>query len=184
MQTTILFGSARRSGATRFLVDILEAELPGTVVTLSAYDIKANPCTDCRYCWHHPACAIKDSMVRVYEVLNASDCIIVASPMYFHSLPGPLKTLVDRCQVYWAERLRQDGFGQRERSGAAVFVGGAPAFERQFLGGEVVVNGLFRELHIKAVDGLRYANTDKDPVTERLNVREDVKALVQRLQGG
>lgn len=181
LQTIILFGSPRRSGSTHYLAKALESALPGHVTAISAYDTKVSPCTDCRYCWRHPACAIRDSMSDVYEAINGSDCIVVASPIYFHSLPGPLKALVDRCQVYWAERLRKDGFGRRKRSGTGVFVGGAPPFERQFLGGELVVDGLLRELGAEAVSGLRYADSDRNPLAQRPGIQRDIGDLAQRL---
>ena len=74
-------------------------------------------------------------MQEIYQKLEEADNIILASPMYFHSITGRMKALIDRFQVYWAGHVRGDMPEKPLRKGAILMVGGAPAFENQFLGG-------------------------------------------------
>ena len=52
---------------------------------------------DCRYCWHKKGCSIKDGMRDIYQKIEEADNIVLASPMYFHSITGGIKgPLIDR----------------------------------------------------------------------------------------
>lgn len=56
-----------------------------------------NGCIGCEYCHHHDhICAIKDDMQNYYLLFNEADLIILASPLYFWSISGRLKSFIDR----------------------------------------------------------------------------------------
>ena len=64
-------------------------------------------------------------MSEVNEALDTADGIIVASPVYFATVPAVLKALYDRCQPYWARRyvLGEKPVGPK-RPGALLVVRG------------------------------------------------------------
>ncbi len=64
-------------------------------------------------------------MDDVYRLLDAADAIVVATPVYFATVPAVLKTLYDRCQPYWARRyVLGEERPARKRPGATLIVGG------------------------------------------------------------
>jgi multimeric flavodoxin WrbA len=63
-------------------------------------------------------------MSEVYPRLDAADAILVASPVYFATVPAVLKALYDRCQPYWARRYVLHQPVERRRPGALLLTGG------------------------------------------------------------
>ncbi len=100
-------GSPRRSGNSARLLDecLASAEAAGAVaekIFVAAYDI--SPCTGCGACTHTGECVITDDMATLRARLDAAHALVVASPVYFASVPATLKALYDRLQPYWAQR--------------------------------------------------------------------------------
>ena len=113
MKTLVITGAARQKGHTNQMVKLFLDTLGGDYDIIDAYRVEnVAPCKDCRYCWHKKGCSIKDGMQEIYDKLEAADNIVLASPMYFHSITGKMKALIDRFQVYWAGQ-RGDSHGGR-----------------------------------------------------------------------
>ena len=103
MKTTILFGSPRKHGETKALVDELTKHLEGDIRFLDAYELNIKACIDCRYCDTHKGCSIKDDdMQMVYDMVEESDNIIIASPMHFANISAELQVLFSRFQTYYS----------------------------------------------------------------------------------
>ena len=67
------------------------------VVEIFINDKNINYCKACAYCEkHNGVCTIKDDMVDIIKEIFASDVIVFASPVYFYSISGQLKTFIDR----------------------------------------------------------------------------------------
>lgn len=64
--------------------------------------LRIRPCTGCLCCWTKTPgqCVQQDDMQRVYAAIERADVIIESFPLYFYGLPGPLKTMTDRCLPY------------------------------------------------------------------------------------
>ena len=64
--------------------------------------LRIRPCTGCLCCWTKTPgqCVQQDDMQRVYAAIERADVIIESFPLYFYGLPGPLKTMIDRCLPY------------------------------------------------------------------------------------
>lgn len=108
MKTLIFDGSPRKKGDTGALISAFLEGLSGEYTIIRAYGERdISPCVDCRYCWNHPLCAIRDGMQRVYQLIEESDNIVIASPLYYSELTGPLLSLLSRLQVYYCARKFQ-----------------------------------------------------------------------------
>ncbi|WP_319582534.1 flavodoxin family protein [uncultured Pseudodesulfovibrio sp.] len=61
-----------------------------------------NYCTGCCACINHPgACVQKDDMNVILEQILEADVLVLASPVYFRSFNGQMKTFMDRvCPIY------------------------------------------------------------------------------------
>ena len=64
-------------------------------------------------------------MVAVYRLLDTADAIVVATPVFFATVPATLKALLDRCQPYWARRyVLGEPAPERRRPGALLLAAG------------------------------------------------------------
>ena len=101
----ILYGSPHKNGFTfqvlkRFLRDNFKDE----VKFINAYEKNAKPCIDCKRCRNVPGCIFKD-MEDIDEYFKTCEILIIASPIYNNSVPAPLKSIIDRMQRYYSEKI-------------------------------------------------------------------------------
>lgn len=100
MKTLILNGSPRVNGNTAALIQVLKEHLEGEIVEVSAFRSHIAPCVDCRSCWKTARCVVSDDMQLIYN--DDFDCIVIASPVYFGTLPGPMLSVISRMQPWHA----------------------------------------------------------------------------------
>lgn len=126
MKTVIFNGSPKRGGDTEALIGEFARHLRGEVRVLSCRDDIA-PCSDCRYCWTREGCAIRDAMQPVYGELAECDNVVLASPIWFSSLSGPLLNLASRIQTFYAgAAFRGQPVWLRPKRGVVILVGAEP----------------------------------------------------------
>ena len=125
MKTLILNGSPRENGDTVSLIKKVTEKIAGEYRIINAYRCNISPCVDCRYCWDHTGCAIKDEMQEVYEYIQECDNILIASPVFFSELTGKLLDLGSRLQTYYCSAVfRKEKPVPKEKKGAVILVGG------------------------------------------------------------
>jgi multimeric flavodoxin WrbA len=121
-------GSPRRHGNSERLLDALVGGVEaagGTAIRLVARDARVAACLGCNACSRDGNCIQRDAMNLVYDELDAADAIAIASPVFFATVPAVLKTLMDRCQPYWARRhVLGEAAPAAKRPGAILIVGG------------------------------------------------------------
>lgn len=181
MKTLIFLGSARKNGHTATIVEEFKKNLRGTIEIVDAYGEKnINPCIDCRFCWKKPECSIKDGMEKIYKKIEEADNIIFASPVYFHSISGKLKIIIDRFQVYWASRIRKDRKTIRKKA-VLIMVGGAREFKSQFIGSEIVLEGTAIELGAEIIDKIKMSDSDNKKIFDYPEILDDIKKCSEKL---
>lgn len=99
-KTLIINGSPRVSGNTAALIKQLKNHLEGEVVELSAFRSNIAPCVDCRGCWETARCVVADEMQVIYD--DDFDNVVMASPVYYGTLPGAVLSLMSRLQPWHA----------------------------------------------------------------------------------
>ena len=67
------------------------------IFTCQAKDIK--PCMHCDYCLENKKCIIQDDMAQVYENLQDSDGIILATPVQSGSVSANMSIIMDRTRA-------------------------------------------------------------------------------------
>ena len=184
MKTLVLFGSAREKGHTRAMLDLFLDTLGGEYEIIDAYRLEEeiSPCKDCRFCWYENSCSIKDGMIDVYKKIEESDNIVLASPIYFHSISGKLKIIIDRLQPYWASRLRNDSIKNFRKTGSILMVGGSAPFENQFLGGELVLKNSLKYMSINFTGEVTFSNSDRDCLETRPDVAQKIIDLANKVK--
>ena len=60
-------------------------------------DKKINYCTGCGVCFEKRKCSQKDDMTEILDKMIAADVIVMATPVYFYTMCGQMKTMIDRC---------------------------------------------------------------------------------------
>lgn len=103
-----VLGSPRRNGSSETLLNqSLEILQPvaekTTLIRLSALNI--NPCTECGSCYVTGDCIIRDAMTPLYHQILDADVILVATPIFFSTVPAQLKVFIDRFQSIWAKKF-------------------------------------------------------------------------------
>jgi multimeric flavodoxin WrbA len=182
MKTLVFFGSARKNGNTKALLNVFVENIEGEIEIIDSYRSNISPCIDCRYCWKERACSIKDGMQDIYEKIDNADNIVFASPLYFNNVPGPLKNIIDRMQLYWAETVRDESYNLKEKNAVFLICGGAPKYENQFLSIELVLNGVIKDLNAKNLIGKVYvSSTDKKPVDKNENVINKTRKIAKKI---
>ena len=56
-----------------------------------------HPCVGCYGCRNTHTCVSKDDMQDILSKLLEADVIVLATPVYFYSLSGQMKVMIDRC---------------------------------------------------------------------------------------
>lgn len=172
MYTLIFDGSPHKNGDTAALIEAFCAGLSGEIERIRAYDVqgKISACIDCRACWKKPGCAIQDDMQEIYRKIEKADFIVIASPVYYSLLTGPLLSLLSRLQCGYANsRFVGVRMFEKQKLGAVLLVGGGdgrpdPALE--------AAETLLRCMRAKPVGSAMSLKTDD------VSAREDTAALL------
>ena len=179
MKTLIINGSPRPDGNTVALLRELKKELQGEVVEVSAFDSNIAPCVDCRGCWKTAKCVVDDGMQVIYE--DDFDNVVVASPVYYGTLPGSVLSLMSRLQPWHvATYFINEPLVQRPKKAAAILTaGGKGNQERAFNH----LRALFRMLNAGGFEEhlVCSANTDTIPTCDDPQALEQARALANWL---
>lgn len=181
MKTLIFNGSPRKVGNTSALVAALASRLEGEVKVVRAYDCGVKPCIDCRYCWTHEGCAVKDGMQALYQDIQEADNIVIASPTYFTELSGQLLAVLSRLQTYWcAKYLRhEEPVLKKKRGGIIVVRGGRGVLSK----GIDTAKVLLADMNAVHVGTVFTDNSDDVPSVESPEGLSGIEALAAKLNG-
>lgn len=95
----VISASARKGGNSDTLCDQFisgATEVGHTVEKVFLGDKKINFCTGCYACSNGADCMHKDDVAEILEQMMDADVILMATPVYFYTMNGQLKTLIDR----------------------------------------------------------------------------------------
>lgn len=179
MKTLIFNGSPRPNGDTVTLIRALCEELPGEVKVIDAYRAGIRPCIDCRRCWTQVGCVIHDGMQEVCRDIAAADCIVIASPVYFSCLTGPLLSLMSRLQVFYtARRFLGVRLIEGEKVGVILLCGGGDGSPSR---AEDTALGLLRCMRASHMGTVITHKTDTLPAAEDAALLAEVRELGRKL---
>ena len=102
----ILSASPRKNGNSDILCQQFKkgaVEAGHAVETVSLNDRKIGFCRACYACFRSGKCVIDDDMEDIIAKIRAADVLVVATPTYFLTMNGMLKTTIDRFLPKWQE---------------------------------------------------------------------------------
>ena len=97
----ILNGAARKNGNTAKLVDAFTDGAMSVGNQVKTFYLDGMDIHSCKGCLRagrdsKSPCSQKDDMDQIYAEFEHSDVVVFASPVYFWTITGPLKTAADR----------------------------------------------------------------------------------------
>ena len=101
----VISSSPRKGGNSDLLCDQFikgAAEAGHDAEKIFPKNFKINYCTGCGTCLNGAKpCPQKDDMADILEKMIAADVIVMATPVYFYTMCGQMKTMIDRvCSRY------------------------------------------------------------------------------------
>lgn len=102
----ILSGSFRKGGNSDLLCDQFAqgaTEAGHKVEKIFVNDYAINYCRGCGVCNTTHKCVLKDDMADILEKMVKADVIVMATPVYFYTMNGQMKTLIDRTVPRYGE---------------------------------------------------------------------------------
>jgi len=185
MKVLGIYGSARKGGNSDQLLDkALEgAEASGAAISrVYARDLNISGCLACGGCDKTGKCVVKDDMQSVYPLFEEADIIFLATPIYFYSVTGQVKLLIDRAQAMWAKRMLEKNPVERKRydrgMGYLIAVG-ATGGKNLFEGVQLTAKYFFDALDMSYEGGVFFRKLDKKNAA-----KENAEALQEALDLG
>ena len=102
----ILSASPRKGGNSDILCDQFARgaqEAGHRVEKIRVQEKKISPCLACYGCRGTGVCVQKDDMAAILGKMVEADVLVLATPVYFYSMDGQLKTLIDRTLSRYTE---------------------------------------------------------------------------------
>ena len=156
-------GSPRKSGNSDMLLDeALDGARSAGAATekIVLNDLNFKACQECDGCHDTGICVIKDDMQFVYQRIEESDGLIIASPIFFGSLTAQLKAMIDRFQCLWVKRhILKRPVASKKRKGAFLCVYGSDRSEF-FESAKKIVKIFFATLGIEYLGELSCGNLE------------------------
>jgi arsenate reductase len=183
-----LQGSPNYQGSTAYLLKQFMAELAARGVGTHTIDVaKKNiqPCKGCGYCEKKGVCVIQDDDManEIYQLLREADIIVVASPVFFYSVPSQLKALIDRTQAFWSRkyRLRLSDPLKRARKGFLLALGGSQG-KQLFTGVTLVAKYFFDAVNAEFAGSLTYRNIEtRQDIMRHTGLTKDIVHAVETI---
>ena len=114
----IATGSPRQGGNSTLLAEAFAqgAREAGHRVTIfDSVKNKVEGCIACKACWSKgKPCVNEDGFNEFAKLLEASDVIVLATPVYWGTYPAQMKALIDKFFAYGIKRTKVDIRGNRK----------------------------------------------------------------------
>lgn len=101
-QILIISTSPRRGGNSDRLADEFArgaGEAGHRVEKINLADRRIAFCRGCLACQQTGQCVIHDDAVEITRLMGQADVIVWATPVYYYSISGQMKTMIDRANI-------------------------------------------------------------------------------------
>ena len=104
-------GSARKKGNSATLMRaILKGAVLAEADTKEVYlnGLVFKGCQGCEECTSNGKCILDDDLTSILDELRKADGWVLASPIYYDSVTGQMKTFFDRCRTFTRDPKTQE----------------------------------------------------------------------------
>lgn len=99
MKNVVVISSSLRNGSNSEILAkefVRGASIKHNVEYISLKDINLKFCLGCLSCQRTGKCVINDDVRQYLEKISNADILVFATPIYYYSMSGQLKTFLDR----------------------------------------------------------------------------------------
>ena len=99
MKNVVVISSSLRNGSNSEILArefAKGASIKNNVEYISLKDINLKFCLGCLSCQRTGKCVINDDVKEYLEKISSADILVFATPIYYYSMSGQLKTFLDR----------------------------------------------------------------------------------------
>jgi multimeric flavodoxin WrbA len=171
LKTVVFLASPNKNGNTITILNSLLSGLQGEVNIINTFKTNVKGCIDCKYCHYHNECFIKDDMVHIYNLLEKSDNVIIASPIYFSSFPASMKAIIDRLQLYWSNKFIKRKEKNICKKNAVVILTCGSKCNKAFSLVEETLKQVFSLINVNETYKILIDNTDNTKINKELNIQ-------------
>ncbi len=76
------------------------------VKIIALRDLNLKFCMGCLFCQVHDRCVLSDEMNGLYPDFEEADVLVFATPVYYYSISGQLKTFLDRLNPLYSKKVK------------------------------------------------------------------------------
>ena len=153
-------------------VDALAQSATIQETPLYVSELTITPCTACDACRENGVCPIDDDMGSVIQMLMEADIVVVATPVYFCSVPAALKCLIDRCQPLYYRKYLHNTVMKKKKG--VLLACCENEINDPFTGVEKPIEAFFFSLHAEFVDRV-YGVLEGTPIASLPDVCDQLK---------
>lgn len=183
-----LQGSPRLNGNTNYLLEsFLDAAGRKGAHTqkLNVTRADISPCMGCGNCERKGFCVIEndDMPSYVYPLLRRADVVVMATPVYFYTVPAVLKALIDRSQALWSRKYKfgLDDPARSHRKGLMLAVG-ATRGQNLFNGMVLTAKYFFDAIGAEYMDMLGYRRVENvGDMEKQPGISGDITKLLETI---
>ncbi len=185
MKVLAIMGSPRKGKNNDMLLDtilnsIKQQEASVEITKLYVSDLAIAPCLACDACTRRAGCVQKDGMAELYQHFDSADIILMTSPMYFNSISGQLKAIIDRNQAIWSSKyvLKQSLIDKsKPRVGYFIITAGAEEHPYGLQAVTPILDLFFKSINTVYMDNYFVNGVDERPAFQRAEVLQDMEGL-------
>ncbi|PMB78216.1 MAG: hypothetical protein C0177_00710 [Fervidicoccus fontis] len=176
----IFNGSPKAGGNTDFLIDRFTTFLgERDVVKFVLREMNISPCRGCEMCSISGRCVIKDDMYDIYKKIENCKFFLFFSPIFFGGVTSTLKSVIDRCQPFWARKnILGKKFENNNRRGLIALIG-ATSFLKGYECAALTVKWLFNVIDVAENRTLYYMNIERHSDFLNYNIDNDIYKTIE-----
>lgn len=184
MKTMIFVGSPNKDGNTMAMVNEVCKTLKGDIEIINVFDhLDVRPCVDCAYCHKHYGCIYKDAFTDILERSFDVDCFIVATPMWFGNVSGPMMSFFSRLQTITSGHIYRKDLQHHFDKAGVLLISSGEKWHSMMKTIETTSEFIFNHFDALILDAV-YANaTDRvkacDSIQDRIKCKRAAEALNQ-----
>ncbi len=166
MNILAFMGSPRFRGNVDTLLDAFiegaKNENPDVNVTkINLAAKKITPCIECGECEKTGNCVLRDDMTGIYDLIDAADIIVLASPIFFYNITAWTQALVERSQALWVRKYVLKKIDAEKKKKGIFLSIGATKGKKLFDGVILVVKYFFDAINADFTGALLFRGVEK-----------------------
>lgn len=102
----IISGSPRIGNVSHVCTQLLKDlkdRVEDDAALIELAELNVGYCNGCLKCEDEGVCPVRDDMPKIQKAMTDADIILLGSPVYFDNVPGVLKSLLDRSNLFMSE---------------------------------------------------------------------------------